>query len=533
MKSRLLYWAITCSLAGFIFGFDLMVISGVEQQIERLWDLSPNAHGWAISSAIWGTVIGSLLGGIPANKFGRKKTLMAIGLLYFVSAIGSALATDVISFSVARIIGGIGVGISTVAAPIFIAEISPANRRGRLTGMFQFNIVFGLLIATVSNYLIKQFISVDSWRWMLGVEAIPALIYSAMCFSLPESPRWLISNGRREEAKKILGEINPEFDAAALEAGVAEIERANQAESGTQTGRGLNFRKLRIPIMLAFLVAFFNQLSGINAILGFAPRIFGMTGVSESAELFNASLVTLVNLVFTLLGLRLIDKFGRRTLLYLGSFGYIASLGICAWAFSTYQAPFRVAAASLDVKAGSELVAKEDLPENQRAREISGLEQARLELVESSSDPAFAGQSVDLPKDLTTEENIAVAKAALDDASRQAGSGSTIVLICILGFIAAHAIGQGTVIWVLISEIFPNRARAFGQSLGSGTHWVFAALLTQLFPMAVARFSASTLFAFFAFMMFLHLLWVHFMVPETKGVALEDMEARLGGNSEL
>ncbi len=526
MHNRLLYWAITCSLAGFIFGFDLMVISGVEQQIERLWDLSPKEHGWAISSAIWGTVIGALLGGIPANKFGRKKTLMAIGILYFVSAMGSALATDLTSFSIARLIGGIGVGISTVAAPIFIAEISPAARRGRLTGMFQFNIVFGLLIATISNFIIKEFISVDSWRWMLGVEAIPALIYSAMCFTLPESPRWLITKGRREEGKKILSQINPEFSGEELEAQVVEIESTHQDDAKAQSG-GLNWGKLRIPIMLAFMVAFFNQLSGINAILGFAPRIFGMTGVSESAELFNASLVTLVNLVFTLIGLRLIDKLGRRTLLYIGSFGYITSLGICAWAFSAYQAPFRVAAASLDVKSNTELVASTSLTENQRARAIEDLEKARVELIEASSAKAYQGETFELAAGLSPEENLATSKKALTNATKQSGSGSTIVLICILGFIAAHAVGQGAVIWVFIAEIFPNRARAFGQSLGCGTHWLFAALLTLLFPMAVSAFSASTLFAFFAFMMILHLLWVHFLVPETKGVSLEDMEGKL------
>ena len=208
MNQRLLVWAITCSLAGFIFGFDLMVISGVEQPIQKLWDLSASMHGWAISSAIWGTVIGSIFGSIPTNRFGRKKTLIAIGLLYFISALGSATATGLASFSFFRIIGGIGVGISTVAAPIFISEISPAERRGRLTGMFQFNIVFGLLIATLSNYFIRENVDVESWRWMLGVEAIPALIYSIMCFTLPESPRWLIWKGRHEEGKSILKTIH-------------------------------------------------------------------------------------------------------------------------------------------------------------------------------------------------------------------------------------------------------------------------------------------------------------------------------------
>ncbi|MGJ8695520.1 MAG: sugar porter family MFS transporter [Verrucomicrobiaceae bacterium] len=525
MNNRLLYWAITCSLAGFIFGFDLMVISGVEQQIEKLWDLTPTQHGWAISAAIWGTVIGSLLGGIPANRFGRKKTLMAIGLLYFVSAIGSAMATDVTSFALFRILGGIGVGISTVAAPIFIAEISPAARRGRLTGMFQFNIVFGLLIATISNYIVRQVVDVDSWRWMLAVEAVPALIYSVMCLTLPESPRWLIDNNRREEGKKILAQINPDFTPEQLEAKVVEIE---QADDQPQTKAGLNWGKLKLPIALAFLIAFFNQLSGINAILGFSPRIFGMTGIDTSAGLINSSLVTLVNLVFTLIGLRLIDKIGRRTLLYIGSFGYIISLGICAWAFSHFKAPFQVAEAAINFKGASALVAKADLSEQKRLRATKGFEEARAALVTASQDDAYQGEPLSIPPTLTEQENVTIAESALQKASDQTGSGSTVVLICIVGFIAAHAIGQGAVIWVFISEIFPNRARAFGQSFGSGTHWLFAALLTLLFPMAVAAFSPTALFAFFCFMMILHLLWVHFMVPETKGISLEDMEETLG-----
>jgi SP family arabinose:H+ symporter-like MFS transporter len=525
MKNRLLYWAITCSLAGFIFGFDLMVISGAEQQIEKLWDLTPSAQGWAISSAIWGTVIGSLLGAYPSNRFGRKKTLMAIGLLYFVSALGSALAPNFSFFVISRIIGGIGVGVSTVAAPIFIAEISPAARRGRLTGMFQFNIVFGLLIAAISNSIIRGMVEVDSWRWMMGVEALPALIYSFMCFTLPESPRWLIGKGRRAEGKKILGEINPKFDETELENLVAEIESANAKD---EPKVGLNLAKLRIPIMLAFLVAFFNQLSGINAILSFAPRIFGMTGIDTSASFWASSLTTLVNLICTMGGLWLIDRIGRKTLLYIGSLGYIISLGICAWAFAQYGAPFQAAAASLKFESATKLVEQADLTPQKREKAIQDLEAARVELVETTNSSAYQGTAADVPAGLTAEENLDLASQSLKAATQQAGAGSTVVLISILGFIAAHALGQGTVIWVLISEVFPNRARAFGQSLGSATHWIFAALLTQFFRIALEHFSATQIFGFFAFMMVLQLLWVHFMVPETKGVRLEDMEARLG-----
>ena len=524
MNQRLLVWAITCSLAGFIFGFDLMVISGVEQPIQKLWDLSASMHGWAISSAIWGTVIGSIFGSIPTNRFGRKKTLIAIGLLYFISALGSATATGLASFSFFRIIGGIGVGISTVAAPIFISEISPAERRGRLTGMFQFNIVFGLLIATLSNYFIRENVDVESWRWMLGVEAIPALIYSIMCFTLPESPRWLIWKGRHEEGKSILKTINPGLSETELSELVSEISNSDTSE---KKQKSFDLRKLKLPVALAILIAMFNQLSGINAILGFAPRIFGMTGIDTSAGLLNSSLVTLVNLVCTMVGLRLIDRYGRRTLLYIGSFGYIISLGVCTWAFAHYKAPFRVAAAALDFQAASAEVQKTDLSEQKKIKASEDFETARLELVESSNDDTFKGKGIDAPSGLDSAEYDALSKAALSDATKQSGAGSTIVLICILGFIAAHAFGQGTVIWVFIAEIFPNQARATGQSIGCGTHWLFAALLIYLFPIAMANFSPATLFVFFTFMMILHLIWVKKMVPETKGLSLEEIESKL------
>ncbi|MDA7930379.1 MFS transporter, partial [Akkermansiaceae bacterium] len=287
-SSKLLYWAITCALAGFIFGFDLIVISGAEQKIQTLWGLSGLQHGLAMSAALWGTVVGAIFGGRPTDKYGRKNVLLWIGILYFVSAIGSAFAPNVTLFAISRFIGGIGIGVSTVAAPLFISEISPADRRGRLTGMFQFNIVLGLLVATISNAAILWIMGSDSetaWRWMLGIEAIPALIYSFMCFGLPESPRWLIDNGQRDEGKKILGQINPTFSEAEIEAAVTEIEQAADLESGSPR---VFWKPLKLALVLAFLIAFFNQLSGINAILGYAPRILGMTGFAPGESLFNA-----------------------------------------------------------------------------------------------------------------------------------------------------------------------------------------------------------------------------------------------------
>ena len=397
-----------------------------------------------MASALYGTVIGSLFGGWPTDRYGRRATLLWIGILYLVSAVWSGLATNVYSFIVARAIGGLGIGICTVAAPLYIAEIAPPERRGRLAGMFQFNIVFGILVAFLSNYLIGlSFDSSVAWRWMLGIVAIPSLIYTALCFGIPESPRWLITRkGDRAAGIKVLQLINPAASPAELESTANEIAASSTAKDQPAVSEKFWTRKLRIPILLAFLVAFFNQLSGINAILYFAPRIFEWTGLGAKTALLTSVGIGVTNLIFTFVGLWLIDRIGRRTLLYIGSFGYIISLGLTSWAF-------------------------------------------------------FTGHYAIVPA-------------------------------CIFAFIAAHAIGQGAVIWVLISEIFPNRHRAEGQALGSFTHWVFAALLTTFFPKMESAFAPGYIFLFFGFMMFLHLLWVKFMVPETKGVPLEAMQARLG-----
>ena len=439
MNGRIFFWSLTSALAGFLFGFDTVVISGAEKTIQTLWGLSPGLHGIAMASALYGTVVGSLLGGWPADRFGRKATLLWIGVLYLVGAVGSGLAPNVGTFIVARVIGGLGIGISTVVAPMYISEIAPPKYRGRLAGMFQFNIVFGILIAFVSNALLAG-IGENAWRWMLGVAAFPSLLYAVFCFGLPESPRWLLSRkGDRQAALEVLQRIEPEASKAEIAGEADQIMSASSAE-----GPSGHFwtRRLRKPIMLAILIAFFNQLSGINAILYFAPRIFELTGLGTKAALLQSIGIGVTNLVFTFVGLWLIDRLGRRTLLYIGSFGYIASLGLVAWAFFT--------------------------------------------------------------------EHLAL------------------VPICIFAFIAAHSIGQGAVIWVFISEIFPNRHRAEGQTLGSFTHWIFAALLTTFFPKMVSAFPPGYVFSFFAGMMVLQLIWVKTLVPETKGVPLEQIQKQLG-----
>ncbi len=439
MNKRVFFWSLTSALAGFLFGFDTVVISGAEKTIQTLWGLSPTIHGIAMGSALYGTVVGSLIGGWPADRFGRKATLLWIGVLYFVGAVGSGLATNVSIFVLARVIGGLGIGISTVVAPLYISEIAPPKYRGRLAGMFQFNIVFGILIAFVSNALLAG-IGDNAWRWMLGVAAFPSLLYALLCFGLPESPRWLLTRKNdRAEGIKILQRIRPDAANSEIEAEANEIMAASSLEPSSSKFWAL---RLRTPILLAILIAFFNQMSGINAILYFAPRIFELTGLGAKAALLQSIGIGVTNLVFTFVGLWLIDRLGRRTLLFVGSFGYIASLGLVAWAF-------------------------------------------------------FTGHY-------------------------------SIVPVCIFAFIAAHAIGQGAVIWVFISEIFPNRHRAEGQALGSFTHWICAALLTTFFPKMVTAFRPGYVFSFFAGMMVLQLIWVKTMVPETKGVPLEQIQRQLG-----
>jgi SP family arabinose:H+ symporter-like MFS transporter len=434
MNAAIIVWSIVSALAGFLFGFDTVVISGAEKTIQQVWELSPEAHGVALASALYGTVVGAMIGGWPTDRFGRKPTLVWIGVLYFVSAVWSGLATDFWTFFIARFIGGLGVGISTVAAPLYISEISPPAARGRLAGLFQFNIVFGILAAFLSNWIIEGW--PNDWRWMLAAEAPPALAYTLACLAIPESPRWLLLQGgaeNRQRALDVLARMDPTATPADLESTAARIIAASAARD-TDDGGKRSPASLRRPLMLAFLIGLFNQLSGINAVLYFAPRIFEMAGLGEKAALLQSIGIGITNLVFTFVGLWLIDRLGRRTLLIIGSLGYIVSLGLCAWAFAT--------------------------------------------------------------------------------------GNTSIVPACIFGFIAAHAVGQGAVIWVFIAEIFPDRFRAAGQAVGCATHWVLAALLTTVFPLLVVKFDPSTVFAFFCAMMVLQLAWVLLMVPETKGVPL-------------
>ena len=435
--NKILLWSIVVALAGFLFGFDTVVISGADKKLQALWGSSDMFHGTVVMAmALWGTVIGAMFGGIPTDKLGRKKTLIWIGIFYTVSALGSAMVNDPYTFAFFRFLGGLGVGASTIAAPAYVSEIAPPKDRGRLVALYQFNIVLGILIAFFSNYLLSN-VGENAWRWMIGVEAIPAVIYTLLVFTVPKSPRWLLLKGRDNEATRTLKILYPDKNVDEV---IAEI-KASQA-THVDSKETIFMKKYRFPLTLAFLIAFFNQFSGINAFLYYAPRIFQEAGLGESTALLSSIGIGVTNLVFTLVGVALIDRLGRKPLMFIGSIGYIISLSLVAMAF------------------------------------------------------------------FLNWEGMAVP-------------------IFLFIFIASHAIGQGAVIWVFISEIFPDHLRATGQSFGTSTHWILAAIIPSLVPFLFAKIGAGVVFAIFAFMMVLQLIFVIFMMPETKGVSLEELEKKL------
>ncbi|MEZ0538397.1 sugar porter family MFS transporter [Fibrella arboris] len=437
-KQRIFFWSITAALGGFLFGFDTAVISGVEQSLQSLWHLTVWEHGLTVSIALIGTVIGSMTGGIPAESLGRKKTLFWIAVLYLLASLGTALAPNWSIFLLFRFLGGLGVGASSVAAPMYITEISPAKSRGRLVGMFQFNVVLGILVAYLSNYLLSD-VGSEPWRWMLGIQALPSLIFLITVLNIPESPRWLLlRKGQRsgdpvEEARQVLDLIDPDTAKDTLLA----IQQSHTEPSASTRLFSGNYKT---PIMLAVLFAVFNQVSGINAIIYYAPRIFEMTGLGKSSSLLSSAGIGLINLIFTLISMNLIDRYGRRTLMKIGSVGLIITLGLVARAFYTEE---------------------------------------------------FSGMTVPF---------------------------------LLFGYIAFFGFSQGAVIWVFISEIFPNEVRASGQALGSFTHWIMAAIITFTFPYLSEKVGGGNTFLFFTVMMVLQLVFVLRIMPETKGTSLEKIE---------
>jgi sugar porter (SP) family MFS transporter len=436
--------ALIAALGGFLFGFETVVISGAEKTLEHIWSLSSFAHGFTVASSLLGTILGSMVAAAPAKRYGRKKVLQVIAVLFIIAAIGCASVSAWLLFIIFRIIGGVAVGASSVVAPMYISEIAPAKLRGRLAGSFQVNIVAGIMVAFLTNFLLKD-IGEDAWRWMFGVMLVPAVIFWVLLRTIPESPRWLIINGHAEQAAPVMQKLGePDVQGA-----IAAIRQSVHEQGGASAGQHkepLFQKRYSKPIMYAVLLAMFNQLSGINAILYYAPRIFEMAGFDKNDSFRQSVYVGAANLFFTLLAMTVIDKFGRKKLLLIGSVGVTIFLGLTARAFDAHTA------------------------------------------------------------------------------------GNGMVLAYLIGFIAFFAFSQGAVIWVFISEIFPNSVRSQGGSLGSSTHWIMAAIISWAFPIIVegSRDGGYYSFLFYSVMMLLQLIFVWRVLPETKGKTLEAIQKELG-----
>jgi sugar porter (SP) family MFS transporter len=440
LTTGLLLSAIVAALGGLLFGFDTAVISGTTDRLKSEFSLTDFTLGFTVSSALIGTILGSIMVGRPADTLGRRGILFVLAVLYFVSALGCAAAWGWWTFMLSRFLGGLAVGGASVVSPMYIAEISPARLRGRLVAITQFNIVLGILLAYLSNYLIGRLsLGAGEWRLMFGVMALPSIVFFFLLFLTPQSPRWLIALGRVDEARGVLQKCGT--DPESLEDEIREIQASLDVQHHTLV-EPFFCRKYRKPILLAVAIAAFNQLSGINALIYYTAHIFRMAGAGAESALLQSVIIGFTNLVFTMAALSVIDHFGRRRLMLVGSLGYILSLSAAAYAFYT-------------------------------------------------------------------------------------NTGGSLLLVSLLVFIASHAFGQGAVIWVFISEIFPNRVRARGQALGSFTHWIMAAAISWTFPMIAAK-SGGHIFAFYAVCMVGQLVWVWFVMPETKGVSLEQIQKRLG-----
>ncbi len=436
LNSTLLKSTVVAALGGLLFGFDTAVIAGATQALKTLYQLSPLGEGFTVASALIGTVIGSMLAGIPGDRYGRRDSLRGMAVLYVVSALGCALAWNWTALVIFRFIGGLAIGGSSVLGPMYIAEIAPAKWRGRLVGLFQFNVVLGILLAYLSNYVLGTMgFAAAEWRWKLGVTAVPAAFFFLMLFGIPRSPRWLVKKGRIDEAREVLrlvGEENYEQE-------LKDIVESIDAEHVTSDA--LFTAKYRVPIFLAISIGMFNQLSGINAILYYLNAIFEHAGFSKVSGDLQAVAIGATNLLFTMLAMSVIDKLGRKKLLLVGSVGTALCLAGVAAIFLT-------------------------------------------------------------------------------------GRHENLLVWMLVGYIAFFAFSQGAVIWVYISEVFPNRVRAKGQSLGSFSHWIMNALISWTFPLMAAS-SGGYPFVFFSAMMVLQFFVVMFFYPETKGISLEDMQKKL------
>ncbi len=436
--------ALVAALGAFLFGFDTAVISGTTEALRQVFQLTSSQLGFTVASALIGTILGSIAAGYPAEQLGRKRTLMVLSLFYFVSSLGCGLAWNWTSLVVFRFIGGIAIGTASVVSPLYIAEIAPPQSRGRLVAITQFNTVFGILVAYFTNYVIASLFSSHAdagisiaWRWMFGILAAPSVLFFLLVLSIPESPRWLVKRQRRDEAQEILGKLGNKDVDSLLDEIVASLH-----QDSVRSTEPFFQRKYRKPILLAMMVATFNQFTGINALIYYTADIFRMAGAERASALFQSVIIGATCLLCTLLAMAVIDHFGRKRLLMLGAAGMAVCLALTAYAFYN-------------------------------------------------------------------------------------GVGGGLVLGSLMAYIAFFAVSQGSVIWVFLSEIFPNRVRAKGQSLGTFTHWCWCAVVSWTFPV-IAEHSGGHAFSFFALMMVLQLIMVWRFLPETKGVSLEQIQLELG-----
>ena len=438
LNANLLKATVVGALGGLLFGFDTAVIAGTTHSLTLAYALTPRQLGVTVAMALLGTVIGAMSAGIPGQKYGARETLRVLAIFYVLSALGCAFAWNWDALLLARFLGGLGIGGSSVLGPVYIAELAPARIRGRLVGMFQINIVIGILLAYLSNFVIaSQGLGAAEWRWQFGVAAVPAALFLVMLFGIPQSPRWLVTQKRVDEAREVLQKMGGEDPERELQEIVnsVHLERLEKTEP-------LFAWKYRLPIFLAITIGMFNQLSGINAILYYLNDIFGAAGFSKLSGDLQAVAVGGMNLLATLLAMSVIDKLGRKTLLLIGSVGTALCLAGVARVFWSRQ-------------------------------------------------------------------------------------HQEYLLWFLIAYIAFFAISQGAVIWVYISEVFPNRVRAKGQALGSSSHWVMNAIIAYTFPQ-LAKSSGAYPFMFFSAMMVLQFFVVLFFYPETKRVSLEQMQQRLG-----
>jgi MFS transporter, SP family, arabinose:H+ symporter len=437
LNSSLLKSTVVAALGGLLFGFDTAVIAGTTQALTTLYHLSPWTLGVTVTSALVGTIIGSMTAGIPGDSYGRRDSLRVMAVLYLISALGCAFAWNWTALVVFRFIGGLGIGGSSVLGPMYIAEIAPARLRGRLVGFFQFNVVFGILLAYLSNYIIGTMqLGAAEWRWKLGISALPALLFMTMLFGIPRSPRWLVSKGRTEEARDVLRLIGEKDYEQELQEIVVSID-AEHHQHDT-----LFSWQYRVPIFLAVSIGMFNQLSGINAILYYLNQIFAQAGFNKVSSDLQAVAIGATNLLFTMIAMTMIDRVGRKKLLLTGAVGTALCLAGVAGIFISHR-------------------------------------------------------------------------------------HESLLVWLLVGYIAFFAFSQGAVIWVYLGEVFPNRVRGKGQSLGSFSHWLMNGIISLGFPLVAAK-SGGYPFAFFATMMVVQFFVVLFFYPETKGVSLEEMQKKLG-----